>query len=246
MRLCVILPSKGRPQQCKEALDSIRDTSLGFADALVIVPQDESAAYRSAIFDRDDDFRVGVEMIHDPFNRGITRVLNNGYAHILGEYDAVMFGADDVRWRTNGWAKMFLDALIESNGGVVFGNDLIHGEELPTHWCVSDQLIQAVGYFALPQLRHICVDVFWKDVGNRLGKLKYLPDVVVEHLHFSVEKSAYDSVYKENNNHGSYHADVDTYDAYATHVLPHEIERIKEFWRVDRELMCRFAKPKPR
>jgi len=40
-------------------------------------------------------------------------------------------------------------------------------------------------------------DNFWKDLGEALSIIKYYPDIIIEHLHFSNGKAKVDNQYRE-------------------------------------------------
>ena len=57
-------------------------------------------------------------------------------------------------------------------------------ERLPTAAVISSGIVTALGWMCLPSLRHYCVDNVWSVLGSSAGCLHYLPDVVIEHLHY--------------------------------------------------------------
>lgn len=115
-----------------------------------------------------------------------------------------MLGADDLRWRTKGWDGRFLEELA-MGAGWVWGDDLEHGERLPTHAVMARWAVEALGWMCLPGLRHYCVDTVWRMLGERVkpqmtqmgadgGILRYVPGVVTEHLHWTIGKRRRDGL----------------------------------------------------
>jgi hypothetical protein len=92
------------------------------------------------------------------------------------------FLGDDNRFVTQGWDAIVLAALDEMGGGVVYPNDLINPGSLPSVVFMSRAICEAVGYFALPSLKINYFDNVFRDLGEGVGKYKYLPDVAVQHL----------------------------------------------------------------
>jgi hypothetical protein len=43
------------------------------------------------------------------------------------------------------------------------------------------------------------VDTLWRDLGRRAGCLRYLPEIIVEHMHYLNNKSPEDEGYKRVN-----------------------------------------------
>jgi hypothetical protein len=214
-RILVLLPSMGRPDAYTKCIDSWRSTTSGASKILGIVPT-------GATYPRHDDVMVMV----DPFTDGVVKAINRAFM-AYPDYAAYMFAADDMRFKTTYWDTTFLSTLQSKDGvGVVYGDDTIEGQRLPTHWCVGGRLARAVGYLGLPTCRHICSDVFWMDLATRMSCLTYKPEVVTEHLHFHVGRSKYDSTYDHNNNATDYTQDSESYVDFATHMLPHEVKRV--------------------
>ena len=77
-----------------------------------------------------------------------------------------------------------------------FGNDLYPRTpgELPCHIFTRSEVVKALGYLGAPCLRHMWVDVAWKQWGKACG-ITYLHDVIIEHLHFTNGKSQPDASY---------------------------------------------------
>jgi len=50
-----------------------------------------------------------------------------------------------------------------------------------------------------PAMKHLYLDNFWRDMGQELGSLRYLDDVIIEHMHFLIGKSEQDAGYAEVN-----------------------------------------------
>jgi len=82
---------------------------------------------------------------------------------------------------------------------VVYGNDLFQGANLPTAAFLNSSLVQALGYMAPPVLKHLYADNFWMGLGQRLGGLVYLDDVVIEHMHPIASKGTWDEGYTRVN-----------------------------------------------
>lgn len=89
---------------------------------------------------------------------------------------------DEQRFITPGWDLKVLDALEEMGGGLVFPNDLINPGTMPACPIISTKICEAVEYFAHPAMTTNYYDNVWKDLGLGVEKMRYLDDVVVQHL----------------------------------------------------------------
>ncbi len=112
-------------------------------------------------------------------------------------YRALCSMGDDHLPRTPSWDGRLLEGLRGMGGGFVYGNDLLRGQELPTAVAISSPVVAALGWMCLPGLSHYFVDDAWKALGGAAGCLRYLPDVVIEHLHPAAAKAPADATYRE-------------------------------------------------
>jgi hypothetical protein len=191
--LLMLCPSRGRPGNIADLLAAWRETSSGDASLVVAVDDDdpELDAYR-ALEAEDLAIVVGPRLRIG----GTLNVLAPAFAE---DYAAVGFLGDDHRPRTPGWDGRLVEALRELGGGVVYGNDLLMGEKLPTAVAISSEIVRALGFLVPPGMVHMYFDNFWKGLGESLGRLHYLEDVVIEHMHPIAEKAPWDDGYREVN-----------------------------------------------
>jgi hypothetical protein len=104
---------------------------------------------------------------------------------------------DDHLPRTKGWDSAIASVL--TTPGIAYGNDLLQGANLPTAVFMHGDVIRATHKFAPEGLWHLYADNYWRDLGNGAGCLRYLPDVIIEHLHPVAQKSEWDATYEESN-----------------------------------------------
>jgi hypothetical protein len=206
--LLVIVPSRGRPRAVAELLDAWRQTSTGAADLLVVVDDDDPTlpAYRA--------LGVSARVHSSTGTRGIVPVLNAAAVDVATSYPMVGFLGDDHRPRTAGWDATLVADLAEMKTGIVYGDDLLRGETLPTAVAMTSNIVNTLGWMAPPALAHLFVDDAWRDLGTAIGRLRYLPDVVIEHCHPAIGKGQWDELYRELNDDARYARDRDAYQAY--------------------------------
>lgn len=131
---------------------------------------------------------------------GLPRALNVAASQHWGAYRYLGFMGDDHRPRTPLWDARYVEALDVLQGiGVVYGDDTIQGPNIPTQVAMSAAIPRTLGYFCPPGFRHLYLDNVWKLWGESIGRLKYLPDVVVEHLHPVAGKAEWDQHYRDRN-----------------------------------------------
>ena len=188
--LVVIVPSRGRPEAVRELNRAISDTRI--ADTRLLLALDQN----DPVLDEYPDIWqiVGTEnhSMVDALNLAANYLANGGTSFLGEQQYAIGFMGDDHRPVTPGWDKLYLDALREMGTGIVYGNDLLQGENLPTQCAMTSDIVRALGWMAPPSLTHLFVDNVWKVLGNGAGCLRYLPDVIVEHMHPVAGKADWD------------------------------------------------------
>lgn len=192
--LLTLVPTRNRVENALSLLETWYSTTTEPDSGLLFIVGEEDPRFE----EYKDKIRSS-HLLTFP-ERGLVKALNYavscGYAE---NYEAIGFMGDDHRPRTYGWDKSYLDSLRELGYGYVYGNDLLVGERIPTQVAISSSIIRTLGFFGPPGFTHLNVDLTWKDMGEALGKLKYLPEVIIEHMHPAAGKAEEDSGYKHVN-----------------------------------------------
>lgn len=187
MTMMVLVPTRGRSEeQLRECFESFRDTKTLLGTGFQFILDPDSQPYPEDI-----------PQWHCTLPTGNMRAaLNQAAMEIASthEYDVLGFIGDDHRFRSKGWDAAIEHAL--QDGGIAYGDDGVQGEALPTQWFVTSDIVRALGWFALPECNHFYLDNAWLDLANAAGCKHYLPEVKIEHLHFSYGKSSYDATYE--------------------------------------------------
>lgn len=209
--LLVIVPSRGRPESVEELSEAFFHHSDGLADLLFATDDDQEhyPFVKGVMYERGPRLRL---------NGTLNRVANK-YADI---YDYIGFMGDDHRPRTHGWDTKVIWAL--RHNAVVYGNDLIWGAGLPTAVFLQAEVIRKLGYMAPPELVHMYLDNFWLEFGKRTS-IKYLDDVVIEHMHPSVGKGEWTPEYLETNSQEMYDRDRLAFSSYLENRLEEDLKR---------------------
>jgi hypothetical protein len=227
--LVVIVPSRGRPHSVAALAEAFADTT-----------HDRDTRLWIAVDSDDPDlgqYRDAVALVDDP-RVTVTAVVGGCMSVALNEaamaavsdpaVDAVGFMGDDHRPRTEGWDAAYLAALAEMGGvGIVYGDDGLQSEALPTQCAMSASIVRTLGWMCPPTLRHLWIDNFWLDLGRAAGCLRYLPGVVVEHMHPYNGKGAMDAGYERVNSAEMIDADQAAYERYAAECLARDAERVR-------------------
>ncbi len=209
--LAVIVPTRGRPHAVAEMVAAWEET--GATAALVFgvdLDDPELAGYQAAVEALDDEHDV--ELVMGPRLRMIG-TLNAIARDLAPRYDALGFMGDDHRPRTPRWDESFAEVLAD-RPRIAYGDDGYQHDAMATAVFMSSDIVTALGYMAPPELTHLRADVVWCEWGAAIGRLTYLPEVLIEHMHPWAGKGEWDAGYGEANSQTMVHADAHGYFAY--------------------------------
>lgn len=224
--LLVIVPSRGRPAAVTELAAAFVHTCT--ADTQLVIAIDSGNPQTADYLAAAQAHGIKVWINHDVPT--MVSALNSAASGLLAadpHIGAVAFMGDDHRPRTIGWDERYLAAMRELGTGIVYGDDLLQHERIPTQVAMTANIVRTLGFMAPPTLTHLFVDNYWRDLGEGAGCLRYLPDVVVEHVHPFAGKAAMDEGYARVNDQGMYRADSIAYSRYAVDGLADDIARVK-------------------
>lgn len=218
--LLTIVPSRGRPEAIHRVIQAWNATGA-WADAelrFVVDVDDPAYARYAAEFGQadlpDPDQRGPVHLIGADKWRPLVPKLNLAAAAWVPEFFAVGFAGDDHLPRTPGWAGAYLAALRELGTGIVYGDDGLQGARLPTQWAMTSDIVRALGAMVPAPVEHLYCDNAVADLGATAGCLRYLPEVLVEHMHPLAGKAPSDAGYRRVNAPDQYARDGAAYQAW--------------------------------
>lgn len=211
MKMCVVVPSRGRPDNADRLAKAFKDTNAE-ADLWFIIDNDDPKWNEYA---KNENFKC---LPADNKTGGCANSLNTGAVYLLDLvkfplYDYFVFMGDDHLPRTQNWDKAFIQALGQ-NTGIAYGNDLLQGENLPTAFCMTRDLVMELRGMTFPGCIHLFFDNFVKQLGIDLNYIKYLPNVIIEHLHPVAGKAEMDEGYARVNQPKWYEEDLLTLQKY--------------------------------
>lgn len=221
----MIVPSRGRPQAALELALAFQATATGDTSLVFAVDQDDPT---EGLYDEASHRTIKVQA--EPGTSSMGRALHVMATHFAFSDEppfAIGFMGDDHRPRTHGWDKAYLDALHELGTGIVYGNDLLQGENIPTQVAMTSDIIRALGYMAPPSLTHLYFDNFWKVLGNGANCLRYLPDVIVEHMHPVAGKAEWDEGYVRVNSQAMYEKDSQAFAEWLKRSMVEDVAKVR-------------------
>lgn len=211
--MITIVPTRGRPENMVELIHTWNATTQ-VSHLLFAVDNDDPRLdeYKALFMEHGQE---GMYLEIGPRLR-LGGTLNKMALKYIETYNVIGFMGDDHRPRTVGWDVQVLDAmmLLPKGSGFVYGNDLNWGEGLPTSVFISSDIIETLGFMVPQGMIHLYFDNFWLDFGRALGRITYLPDVIIEHMHPSVGKAINDAGYQEVNAPEMFDHDRTVYEEY--------------------------------
>lgn len=193
--LLVITPSRGRPDSMRRLAEAIAATAQAETDLSFAVDDDDEASVAAAHVLRSSGL---AEYVTGPRGTVITWTNHVALAE-AGNYRALASFGDDHVPRTEGWDAAMLALLDEKGPGIAYPDDCNPRNyttgPMVTAPVMSSQIVTALGWMCYPPLIHFYADNIWEDLGRDAECLWWMPDVVVEHLHYSVTGAAPDATY---------------------------------------------------
>ena len=111
--------------------------------------------------------------------------------------------------------------------GSVYGPDGYQNEALPTAWATTTNLIRALGRMVPAPVEHLFSDTAVGKLGREADCIRYLPDVLVEHMHYIVGKATCDAQYERVNSGDQWNRDEAAFMAWERDQLPADIATVR-------------------
>lgn len=196
VKFSILCPTRNRVDGAKRLVDSIISTASDPAsvEILFYVDSDDPSItrYQEVL---GDMVTVGEPMsVSKSWN--IIAQKSNG--------DILTMANDDQVYRTNGWDSRIVEETQKFPDQIycMWTQDGINGSGHCAFPIVSRKWYETLGYFSPGIFEFLYNDTWIMDIGRRVGRLHYIEDVVLEHLHFTAEKSEMDDTYARSRRDG--------------------------------------------
>ncbi len=218
--LTIYVPTKGRPDNAKRLQDQFYKTTR-LMSRIVFINSDNDPKLEQYTGLKE-------QILVSPTKPGFVNPLNLGYREDRRKVFSFALGfmGDDHMPRTYGWDEIYVHHLLEMKAGFVYGNDGFQGANIPTQIAMTWEIPLTLGFMTLPQLKHLYADNWWLDFGKAISKIKYLPSVVIEHLHPAAGKAQQDIGYDFSGSHQLNIEDKETYHKYLEEDLESDVKKV--------------------
>lgn len=222
--LLVIVPTRGRRANCERFLAAFAETST--CSDLLFVSDPDDDAYT------DMDWGQASHGVLEP-RLYLSGKLNKTAEAMADLYPVLAWLGDDCVPVTPGWDRLMLDSLAELGGsGWVYPDDK-RRTDVPEHWMCSSDVVKALGWFCPPYVTHYYVDNIVGELGRRAGLIRFCPQAVVEHRHYSVAAGTeHDETYQSTEAMFG-DADLKAFQAWRTSVMGNEVAILRRNFSPD-------------
>jgi len=229
--LAVIVPTRSRPQNVAPILTAWAQTSAwSVADLWWVVDADDAElpAYHKVLDQFAGPFRLHII----PEWRPLVPKLNASAIGLRREfgYKNLAFMGDDHIPRTPMWAHTLVSFHSRRPGYIYYGRDGIQDQRLPTWWSMDGRIIDALGRMVPAPVQHLYCDNAVKALGEKTGRLGFLPDVLVEHMHPVAGKAEMDAQYERVNRRQQYDRDRAAFDSWVASGLDQDATLLADIW----------------
>ena len=182
-----ILPSRLRPNNLLRLIDAWARTGASTPVELCL-DLDDSCLPQYDAMQIPSGWNLSIGW-HGP----LSRLYNEVYRRCSHE-PWYGFIADDVVPLTNGWDKKLIEAAGSDGMAVPSGGETTGG---CPHFVLGGDLVRSIGWLALPGLDRIYIDTVWLNIAEARGVLRRVPEVILDHRHFSNGKAFMDQTYRK-------------------------------------------------
>jgi hypothetical protein len=219
--MALIVPSRGRPQNILRLYEALKDTDSN-VDLIVGVDEDDEKVneYCSIVENRN------FTLVISPQRRKFGPTLNAIAVKIWKDYKYLAWMGDDHLPITKNWDRRYVEELDKLHMGMVYGNDLVMGESIATQLAFTSKMVGLLGYAVPPGFTHLFIDNYFMKLFGEFNAVRYLPDVVIQHLHPIANKAQEDQTYREANSEENWNNDRAYFDWYVENKLKEDAEKL--------------------
>jgi len=186
----VLCPTRENAAGALEMCASFYETVSRVSTEVVLVVDADDPQLQDylAIPDRLRDLKVGMGVRRPDPPRvmiveggTLTKATNEAVARMWDVDCIIGHVGDDHRFRTNGWDTVIRNTL-KDRPGVAYAFDGFRSA-WASAWWTNMIIVRTLGWLAVPGSMHLTIDDIFMDIGAGLGRLTFLPELLIEHLH---------------------------------------------------------------
>lgn len=197
MRLLVRMPTRSRPHQAIHALSLYRDFAGTDVRIEVVLDEDDPSMLSSQVLQR----LVGLDCIVTVGkHRSKVEAVNGGR---VNDWDVLLLASDDMHpVEGSNYAKRIIEEFDRHwphLDGALYFNDGHQGDGLCTLPILGRRLYDQFGYVYEPEYQSLFSDLEQTGLLKAMGRLTYVDEKLIEHVHPCWGLAAVDGLYRRNN-----------------------------------------------
>ncbi len=200
--ISIICPTRNRPNNVIRLVKSALNlkSASGKVEFLFFVDSDDKS-FPSALLETHNE---SIKIVTGP-RQWISNAHNTLYSHAQGEF--LMTAGDDMVFETQNWDQIIKEnfELYPDKIVLLFGDDkATHSGKIAIHGFFHQHWVHVLGTWVQPG-RGSLWDLWTTENARKLGRLRFLPNLVIPHIHYRQgEKNAeFDSTYQNIYNSNS-------------------------------------------
>ena len=114
--------------------------------------------------------------------------------------DVLIMGNDDIIYETKDWDLFLKKEILNFPDNIycMWFEDKINGDKHCAFPIVSKEWVECLGYFTPGIFNFGYNDTWIFDIAKKVGRYKYLPNIIAEHKHWSTNTDLVDNTYIRN------------------------------------------------
>lgn len=198
MEICIIFPTRGRPQKSVETLKKYIQFASNLSKLKVIVSVDEDD--QTVKIDSYTSIHPCITVISGP-PKGKIGAINRDVPD-PSTWDILLLASDDMIPVVKGYDERIrteMNTHFPDTDGVLFFNDGYQKYKLNTLVICGSAYYKRFGYIYNPEYKSFFCDNEFMDEANLLGRQTYIHDTIIKHEHPANTISVkYDTLYSKN------------------------------------------------
>lgn len=179
----ILCPTRNRSGRCKAYAESIFKTATRPDRVELLLYVDNDDPHKGQYQGWTSGMSNVILVIGEPIS--VSKSWNVIARKATG--NILMMGNDDLFHETSGWDVRLDEETAKFPDEIycIWVNDKHKGDKLCTFPTVSRKWYETVGYFAPGVFFFFRNDTWIQDLGRRIDRLHYVPNVTIEHRHWS-------------------------------------------------------------
>lgn len=226
--IAILVSLLGRPENVKKLIQSWREANAGYSELLFALDEDDPKLNELL------DIIAGFRYIVGKYPSVCQKIQDNYESFKDDKFLVYHSSADDITYSKGFDAAIlsevnYLEALAGHRCWVLYGNDMVQGQKLCTHWMATKEYIDAVGYFTPSgYMKHCFTDNTFYITALSLGILRYVPWVITYHHSWANNEAPKDVNFDLAYRQDRVKYDTEKYELWCKEELPKNINKIME------------------